>query len=70
MRTRIFTLIAFLSVLVPSLALAHPGHGTYDGLNLMHYLTSPLHVIAVLGIILVNVVAIRYAKGRAKRVRH
>lgn len=67
MRTRIFTLIALLSVLVPSMALAHPGHGTFDGISVMHYLTSPLHVILVLAIVLVNVFAIRFAVRRNRQ---
>lgn len=25
-------------------AMAHPGHGTTDGLSALHYLTEPVHV--------------------------
>lgn len=64
MRTRIFTLITFLSIFVPSMVMAHPGHGTYDGISIWHYLTSPVHLISAVAIVAVNILAIRYAKKR------
>ncbi|MCB0497507.1 MAG: hypothetical protein KDC79_15295 [Cyclobacteriaceae bacterium] len=67
MRTRIFTLIAIVTILLPSLALAHPGHGTSDGYNLMHYLTSPMHLISVLLVVGASALAIRYAKSSRKQ---
>ena len=43
----VLTLIALASL--PAFAVAHPGHGnSRDGNSLLHYVTSPLHVIPVL----------------------
>ena len=40
-------LIAFASL--PAIGLAHDGHGNqHDGNSLLHFLTSPLHVVPVL----------------------
>jgi hypothetical protein len=38
------TLIAIATSLVPSIALAHPGHGSTDPDSWMHHATEPLHV--------------------------
>jgi len=41
------TLIAFASL--PAIGSAHPGHGNHrDANGLLHYVTSPLHVLPVL----------------------
>lgn len=45
-------IVSFLMAL-PSLAIAHDGHGVFNGSTLIHYLSSPLHAIPVLvGIVL------------------
>lgn len=70
MRTRILTLIAFVTmVLVPSMVLAHPGHGTFDGLNLGHYLTSPVHLASLLVIVAATVFAVRYVRKRNRQTK-
>ncbi len=43
----VLTLIALASL--PVIGVAHPGHGNSgDGNSLLHYVTSPLHVLPVL----------------------
>ena len=43
----VLTLIALASL--PVIGVAHPGHGdSGDGNSLLHYVTSPLHVLPVL----------------------
>ena len=64
MRTKIFTLLALFLVLSPRIVLAHAGHGTLDGTNLWHYLTSPLHLIYALIVLAVAVFGVRYFTKR------
>jgi membrane-anchored glycerophosphoryl diester phosphodiesterase (GDPDase) len=65
MRTRIITLITLATIfLVPTLVLAHPGHGTFNGHNLGHYLTSPVHLISTLAVIAVTVFIVKYVNKR------
>ena len=43
----VLTLLALASL--PVIGVAHPGHGNSgDGNSLLHYVTSPLHVLPVL----------------------
>ncbi len=58
MRTRIFTLFAFFAFLLPTAALAHAGHGTFDGISFWHYLTSPLHLISAMVVLGVAVIGV------------
>ncbi|MEO8840459.1 MAG: hypothetical protein ABI591_00925 [Kofleriaceae bacterium] len=36
-------------------SLAHPGHGTTDPSSLRHYLTEPLHVVALVAVLAVTI---------------
>jgi len=39
-----------MAITCPGIASAHPGHGqTGDGNSLLHYATSPLHILPVFG---------------------
>ena len=64
MRTKIFTLLALFVVLSPTVLFAHAGHGTFDGINLWHYLTSPLHLISTMVVLAVVVFGVRYFRKR------
>ncbi len=68
MRIRFITLLAFFVVLSSTVVLAHAGHGTFDGINLWHYLTSPLHVISAMGVITVVVFGVRYIRKRSRQI--
>ncbi|MEN8249962.1 MAG: hypothetical protein ABFS32_13595 [Bacteroidota bacterium] len=46
------SLLIVVTTLLSVNAFAHPGHGTSTGHDIMHYLTSPMHV----GIVLTTVV--------------
>lgn len=46
---------AALHGLVPSVALAHPGHGTTEPETWSHYFTEPLHLAAIATATLVTV---------------
>lgn len=37
--------IAIATAFLPGAALAHPGHGTGDGFELLHYLATPEHLL-------------------------
>lgn len=53
--------LLLLSLLAaPELVLAHPGHGSSDGISLWHYLSSYEHSIALAGLILLTVLIVRY----------
>ncbi len=62
MTLRITALLSF----VPSMALAHPGHGTTAPESWTHYLTEPVHV-AVAAAIAVGAVALGTAWRRTSR---
>lgn len=53
-------LIALLAILIPVSIYAHPGHGTGNGMDLAHYLTSPLHLMTILCV--VSIVVYWYKK--------
>jgi hypothetical protein len=57
--------LAALLVLAPSIALAHPGHGTTEPDTWTHYVTEPVHV----GVIVLAAVTWSCALGwhRARR---
>ena len=67
----VLTLIALASL--PAIGVAHPGHGdSRDGNSLLHYITSPLHVLPVLGaaILLVGLsLFVRRVRLTAAKVR-
>jgi hypothetical protein len=49
----------------PAAALAHAGHGAFDGLSPAHYLSSPEHVIPIaLGVVLLGILAWRRARSK------
>ncbi len=68
MRTRIFTLLALIVFLSPTVVLAHVGHGTFDGHSFWHYLTSPLHLISVMAVLVITVFGVRYFRKRNRQV--
>jgi hypothetical protein len=49
-KTLIFIIISLTSVEL----LAHPGHGNFEGNSILHYITSPFHILPFL--LLVGVV--------------
>jgi len=44
-------LTAFLTLLIPALTWAHPGHGDTDGYTIIHYFSEPQHAIITLGVL-------------------
>ncbi len=40
-------IVSALLLLAPFLVEAHPGHGSFRGIDPMHYLTSPLHLVSL-----------------------
>jgi hypothetical protein len=64
MRIRNFTLLAFFVLLLPKTVFAHPGHGTSDGVNLLHYLSSPLHLIISLVVVTLILVGLHHLRKK------
>ena len=64
MRTKISILLAFFVALSPTVVLAHGGHGTFNGINFWHYLTSPLHLISAMAVLAVTVFGVRYFRRK------
>ncbi len=65
MRIRIFNVfVAIALFFTPTLGFGHPGHGTFDGTNFWHYLTSPLHLMLAVVIIVAVVLGVRYWRKR------
>ncbi len=68
MQTRIFNVfVAIVLFLTPTLGFGHPGHGTFDGTNFWHYLTSPLHLISAMVVLGVAVIGIKYFIKKKKQ---
>ena len=47
-----------LGLMVSTSIMAHPGHGTFTGHELWHYLTSPLHIGIVLAVAVVLIIVL------------
>ena len=45
-------------------AVAHPGHGTFSGHELWHYVTSPMHIGIALGAIAIMIAGYKVFKAR------
>lgn len=60
-------MIASLATLTPLLALAHPGHGDTDGYTIIHYFTTPQHVLVTLAAIAVTAVFVAWEKRRKQK---
>jgi hydrogenase/urease accessory protein HupE len=75
--TRMFSLtLGAIAVFAPSLALAHPGHdGDHGGLSwdftadLVHYLTSPYHLLPAAAAGIVATLAWRYFRSNRKETK-
>jgi hypothetical protein len=48
--------LVIAGLLVSTGLMAHPGHGTFTGNEIWHYITSPLHIGIVLAIVVVAIV--------------
>ena len=62
------SILVVLFLLVPALALAHPGHGETDPGSWTHYLTEPVHVIVLAAVVAV-IAAIGWRRSRVRRLR-
>jgi hypothetical protein len=58
-------LFLFLLAIMPTFLFAHAGHDFFQGSSLMHYLTSPAHVLSVAGAIAVIVLLKKRKKSTA-----
>ena len=52
-------LLAISALLLSGVAVAHPGHGTFTGTEIGHYLTSPVHFGVALAVIVLAIVVLR-----------
>ncbi len=57
-----------MSTLV-ALAMLHPGHGTTDPSSWAHYLTEPIHVVALAGAVALAVTELALWRFARRRVR-
>jgi hypothetical protein len=51
--------LAISALLFSGVAIAHPGHGTFSGKEIAHYLTSPIHIGVALAVIVFAIIVIR-----------
>ena len=49
-------------------AMAHPGHGTFSGHEIWHYVTSPMHIGIALTAILIGIAVYKVFKAPKKSV--
>jgi hypothetical protein len=62
-----FFLIVIITLLPFSVA-AHPGHGTFDGLTPLHYISSPIHLIAVMAVISLAILGIQFLRKKIRKI--
>jgi hypothetical protein len=60
------SLLIVVTTLFSVNAFAHPGHGTSTGHDIMHYLTSPLHIGIVITSLVILFVGYRIFKKQAR----
>jgi hypothetical protein len=58
-------LLAIGLFLTSGVVLAHPGHGTFTGNEVVHYLTSPVHIGVALAVVVLAIVL--FLKRQSKR---
>jgi len=63
--------IVTLTALLPAAALAHPGHGSGSGWELLHHLTSAEHLLPAAGaaVLLAGIAVLRRKKPAPVKVR-
>lgn len=60
-------LFVLLLILIPTLGVAHPGHGKEGGnFSLLHYLSEPLHLIS--GIVVLSIFVLLCTRFLSKRL--
>lgn len=60
-------LFVAIALFASQVAMAHPGHGTFTGHEIMHYLTSPMHIgVATLLLVVVFAIAGKRLFKKAK----
>ena len=52
---------------VPTLLMAHPGHGETEGFTITHYFTEVEHVIISIALISISALVVWYLKNRKKQ---
>ena len=67
MRSKIKQILLSVTMLVPFVTVAHPGHGLSDGGSWTHYLFSPVHIGVGLILFLLVLSAVSYYKRRKIR---
>ena len=55
--------LVLIALLFSVNAMAHPGHGTFGGHELWHYVTSPMHVGIVLGSVVILFAGYKFFKS-------
>jgi hypothetical protein len=51
-----------LTILFSGTAMAHPGHGTFGGHEIWHYVSSPIHIGIVLGVTVILIAGYKVFK--------
>ena len=66
MNRSIKSLLIVIAMLFSVTAYAHPGHGTFNGHEIWHYVTSPVHMGIALGIVVVLFAGYKLFKRQSK----
>jgi hypothetical protein len=54
------TVLCLLTLFLPLLTSAHPGHGNTDGYTIIHYITEPVHAFVWVASLFVTAMFLRY----------
>ena len=58
--------LVVIGLLTSSIVMAHPGHGTFNGHEFWHYVTSPMHIGLGLAAAVIMVVAYKFIKAQRR----
>jgi hypothetical protein len=60
-------ILSSLLLVVPTILMAHPGHGETEGFTITHYFTEVQHVLISIALISITAVTVWYIKNRKKQ---
>ena len=68
---QVYRLFAAIAILLPSVVSAHPGHDHSEGaegFSIIHYFTTPVHVVTSIAVLAIVVGIIRAIRTRSSKV--
>jgi hypothetical protein len=68
---QVYRLLAIIAILLPSVVSAHPGHDHSEGdqgFTIIHYFTTPVHVVTSFAVLAIVVGILRAIRTRSSKI--